>query len=175
MGHILHQFDDLTGVIWVIYYTHGRTGHPLTRTGFPATGSSTCTGTRKTCYPFVCKWLLIWRLWPPTLHEKKFKFFFNMRHILHWLDSLTGVICVIMSKRNNILHRLLLRTSVIYSFLSYFEGHISLFICVTILFWICHLTKRNLTLLWYSHVYNIIIMRRRYFMTLKLTFLLHKK
>ena len=25
--HILHRLDGLTGVIWVIYYTHGKTGH----------------------------------------------------------------------------------------------------------------------------------------------------
>jgi len=39
----------------------------------------------------VCKWLLMWRLWPPTLHEKKI-IFFNNNHILHRLDDLTGVI-----------------------------------------------------------------------------------
>ena len=44
-----------------------------------------------------------------------------MHYILHWLDDLTGVIWVIMSKKN-ILHRLLLRTDVIYYFLPYFKA-----------------------------------------------------
>ena len=47
-----------------------------------------------------------------------------MDHILHRLDDLTDVICVILSKKN-ILHRLFLRTDVIYSFLPYFEARVA--------------------------------------------------
>jgi len=53
-----------------------------------------------------------------------------MSHILHQLYGLTNVIWVILSKHNNTLHRLLLRTGVIYSFLPYFEARTSLLICV---------------------------------------------
>jgi len=54
------------------------------------------------------------------LFMKKKSILFNMGHILHRLDDLTDVIWVILSKKK-ILHRLFLRTNVIYSFLSYFE------------------------------------------------------
>ena len=47
-----------------------------------------------------------------------------MGHILHRLDGLIDVIWVILSKKN-ILHRLFLRTNVIYSILSYFEARIA--------------------------------------------------
>jgi len=45
-----------------------------------------------------------------------------MGHILHRFDDLTDVIWVILSKKKIILHRLFLRTNVIYSFLPYFEA-----------------------------------------------------
>jgi len=66
-NHILHRLDGLTDV-----------------------GFSTYTDTHKTGYPCVGKWLPMWRLWSPTLHEKK-SLFFNKNHILHRLDGLTDV------------------------------------------------------------------------------------
>jgi len=45
------------------------------KTGYPATGSSTYTDTHKTGYSCACKWLLMWRLWSLTFHEKNSKSF----------------------------------------------------------------------------------------------------
>jgi len=82
MGRILHWLDGLTSVIWAIYYSHP------TRAGYPTTSS----GTRKTGYPCACKWLLLWRLWPPTLDEKNSK----SCHILHpwqnWIPTLPELV-----------------------------------------------------------------------------------
>ncbi len=117
--HILHRLDGLTDV-----------------------GFSTYTGTHKTGYPCVCKWLPMWRLWLTHSLWKKI-IFFNLDHILHRLYGLTDVIWVILSKQK-LLHQLFLRTEVIYIYIFF------------TLFWNSHCSFAcNLTLSRHCHVCSV--------------------
>ena len=125
--------------------------HP-TIIGYLATGTSTCTGTRKIWLP-LCRYVVTFVTFMGTHSSWKenSKIFLNMSHILH---------------------QLLLRTDIIYSCLSYFEVRVSLLIHVVTLFWICNITKHNLTISYHYHVYRmkcVLVWRHyQYIMTLLL-------
>ena len=90
--HILHQLNGLTGVIWVIYYTHGRTGHPPYQNWLPSRRflHTQKLVTRVSVSGYLCD------IYDHLFFMKKnSKFFFNKGHILHRLDGLTSVIWVI--------------------------------------------------------------------------------
>ena len=96
MGDILHQLDGLTSVIWVIYYSNGRTRHLPYQNWLPTLSELVVTQSQVpphvlihtkliTCVPingYLC-------VYDHSLFMKIFKKFLNMGHILH---GLTGVI-----------------------------------------------------------------------------------
>ena len=95
---------------------------------------------------WVLNYLFVFLIISTCLHEKKVKKFFNMEHILHQLDDLTGVIWVIMSKKHNISHWLLLRICVIYIFTLFWSSPLTAHSCYYPILnftspnaiWLCH-------------------------------------
>ena len=91
MGHILNWLDDLNGVIWVIYYTHGRTGHPPYQKWLPIHKFLHMYWHTQNWFPMCLQ--MVTSVTFMAIHSswKKFKRFFNTGHIYHRLDDLTVI------------------------------------------------------------------------------------